>query len=171
MAAIQKIIPHLWFVGNAEEAVNYYTSIFKNSNIGRISRYGSEGQEITKKAPGEVLTIEFELEGKPFIALNGSDENFKFNESVSFLVNCKDQKEIDYYWDKLTEGGDPKAQQCGWLKDKFGLSWQINSPELSTMIADKDSEKVDRVMKAMFPMKKLNIAELKKAYQEEGVHA
>jgi len=171
MATIQKIVPNLWFVSNAEEAVKYYTSIFKNSKVGRIARYGNEGQDITKKKPGEVLTIEFEIEGTPFVALNGSQENFTFNESISFIVNCKDQKEIDYYWDKLTPGGDPKAQVCGWLKDKFGVSWQINSTELSDMVVDKDVEKVDRVMQAMFKMKKLDIAVLKKAYNGEAVPA
>src|SRR6185369_5556815 len=124
MPTTQKIAPCLWFNGQAEEAAKYYTGIFKNSKIRKISHYTEAGREIHKQKPGSVLTVEFELEGQPFTALNGGPE-FKFNEAVSLQVLCEDQKEIDYYWDQLTKGGDPSAQQCGWLKDRFGVSWQV----------------------------------------------
>ena len=156
-------MPNLLFDTQAEEAAKYYVSIFKNSKLGRITRYPKEGFEVHKRAPGSVLTVEFELEGQQFLALNGPD--VKFNESVSFIVNCDTQKEIDYYWDKLGAGGDPNAQQCGWLKDKFGLSWQITPAELQEMISDKDPSKVGRVMETFMPMKKLIIAEIREAYE------
>ena len=159
---MKNIVPCLWFDGNAEEAVKFYASVFKKTRIGRISRYGEEGYEIHGKRAGTVLTIEFELLGQLFIALNAGPE-FKFNEAVSFQVHCKTQKEIDYYWEKLSAGGDERAQQCGWLKDKFGLSWQIVPEVLGKMMTDKDPRQSERVMKALLPMKKLDIKALKQA--------
>lgn len=161
---MQKITPCLWFDDQAEEAANFYTSIFKNSKIGNITRYGKEGYEIHGKEEGTVLTVDFEIEGVKFTALNGGPV-FKFNEAISFVVHCKMQKELDYYWEKLSEGGDEKAQQCGWLKDKYGVSWQIVPEELSELIGDPASEKSQRAMKAMFQMKKIDIKALKQAYE------
>ncbi|MGH7799717.1 MAG: VOC family protein [Thermodesulfobacteriota bacterium] len=160
---MQKITPCLWFDSNAEEAVNFYTSIFKNSKIGKISRYGEAGCEIHGKPAGTVMTIEFELNGQVFTALNGGPI-FKFNEAISFQVNCESQEEVDYYWGKLSEGGDEKAQQCGWLKDKYGLSWQIVPTVLGELLQDKDTKKSERVMKALLQMKKLDVKSLKQAY-------
>lgn len=164
MASIQKITNCLWFDGQAEEAANFYISVFKNGQITRISYYGNEGQEIHGGKAGTVLAVEFELNGQSFIGLNGGPD-FKFSEAVSFMIQCKSQEEIDYYWEKLNEGGDPKAQQCGWVKDKFGLSWQITPTVLLEMEADPDREKADKVIKAMLKMKKLDIAELERAYK------
>lgn len=160
---MQKISTNLWFDKQAEEAARYYTSIFKNSKIGRISYYGKEGYEIHGMKEGTVMTIEFELEGREYLALNGGPI-FRFNEAVSFIVNCENQEEVDYYWDKLKAGGDEKAQQCGWLKDKFGLSWQVVPTQLAKLMSDPDKEKARRVMKAMLQMKKLDIAKLQAAY-------
>jgi predicted 3-demethylubiquinone-9 3-methyltransferase (glyoxalase superfamily) len=162
---MQKITPCLWFDSNAEEAVNFYTSVFKKSKIGNISRYGKEGFEIHGKPAGTVLTMEFELDGQAFTALNGGPI-FKFNEALSFQVSCETQEEVDYYWGKLSEGGDPKAQQCGWLKDKYGLSWQVVPTLLGMLLRDKDPEKSGRVMKAMLQMKKIDIKGLKQAYEQ-----
>jgi predicted 3-demethylubiquinone-9 3-methyltransferase (glyoxalase superfamily) len=163
MKNMQKITISLWFDTQAEEAAKFYTSVFKNSKLGRMSHYGKEGYDIHKKPEGTVLTVEFELEGQKFIALNGGPD-FKFNEAVSVVVNCETQEEIDYYWGKLTPGGDPAAQQCGWLKDKYGLSWQITPTALDDMMSDPHTEKTERVMKAMLKMKKLNLEELERAY-------
>jgi predicted 3-demethylubiquinone-9 3-methyltransferase (glyoxalase superfamily) len=160
-----KITPCLWFDSNAEEAVNFYASIFKNSKTGKISRYGKEGYEIHQKAEGSVLTMEFELNGQPFTALNGGPV-FKFNEAISFQVACESQDELDYYWEKLSEGGDEKAQQCGWLKDKYGVSWQIVPSVLGQLLQDKDAKKSESVMKALLQMKKLDIRTLKQAYEQ-----
>jgi predicted 3-demethylubiquinone-9 3-methyltransferase (glyoxalase superfamily) len=160
---MQIITPCLWFDNNAEEAVKFYASIFKNSKIGKISRYGKEGYEIHGKPEGTVLTVEFELNGQTFTALNGGP-TFKFNEAISFQVHCKSQKEVDYYWNKLSKGGDEKAQQCGWLKDKYGLSWQIVPTVLGKMLNDKDPKKSKRVMHALLQMRKLDIATLRRAY-------
>ena len=165
--SIHKISPCLWFDGQAEEAVSHYTSIFKNSKVGRITRFGKAGYEIHGIPEGTVMTIEFELEGYPFVALNGGPL-FKFNEAISFMVNCETQEEVDYYWEKLSEGGDESAQVCGWLKDQFGVSWQIVPIELSNMLVDPDKEKVERVLQAMYSMKKLDIAELREAYENGG---
>lgn len=164
MAILQKIIPNLWFDGQAEEAANYYVSIFKNSSLGRISRYGKEGIEIHKKPEGSVLTIEFQLEGQSFMALNGGPE-FTFNEAISFVIDCNTQEEIDYYWNKLIQGGDEKAQICGWLKDKFGVSWQVVPIQLNEMLVDPDPQKSARVMSEIFKMKKLDLSILQKAYE------
>jgi len=162
---MQKITPCLWFDSNAEEAVDFYTAIFKNSKIGNISRYGEAGYEIHRKPAGTVLTMEFELNGQAFTALNGGPM-FKFNEAISFQVGCESQEEVDYYWEKLSEGGDKKAQQCGWLKDKYGLSWQIVPTVLGEMLQDKDAKKSESVMKALLQMKKLDIKTLKQAYEQ-----
>lgn len=162
---MQKITPCLWFDDNAEEAVKCYTSIFKKSKIGRIARYGEEGYEIHGKRAGTVMTIEFELNGQTFTALNGGPV-FKFNEAISFQVGCKSQEEVDYYWEKLSQGGDEKAQQCGWLKDKYGVSWQIVPAVLGEMLQDNDAEVSNQVMKALLQMKKLDIKKLKQAYAQ-----
>lgn len=162
---MQKISPCLWFDDNAEDAVKFYASIFKDSKIGNVTRFGKEGYEIHKKKEGSVMTIDFEIEGQKFLALNGGPI-FKFNEAISFQIYCDTQEEIDYYWDKLTEDGDKNAQVCGWLKDKFGVSWQVVPVALIKMLEDKDSRKTERVMKAMLQMQKLDIDALTKAYQE-----
>jgi predicted 3-demethylubiquinone-9 3-methyltransferase (glyoxalase superfamily) len=164
MATMQKITSNLWFDNQAEEAAKFYTSIFKNSRIGKISRYGKEGFEVHGMPEGTVMTIEFWLENQQFLALNGGPV-FKFNEAVSFIVNCESKEEVDYYWDKLTEGGDEKAQVCGWLKDKFGLSWQVVPTALSEMLSDPDKKKSQSVMKEMLKMKKLDLPTLQRAYE------
>jgi predicted 3-demethylubiquinone-9 3-methyltransferase (glyoxalase superfamily) len=158
---MQKITPFLWFDHEAEEAAKFYTSIFKNSKIGRILRYNEEAAEKSGRPKGSVLTVEFEIEGEKFVALNGGPQ-FKFNESISFVVNCETQEEVDDYWKKLTADGGEESQ-CGWLKDKFGLSWQITPTVLIDMLHDKDSEKSERVMKAMLQMQKIDIKTLKDA--------
>jgi predicted 3-demethylubiquinone-9 3-methyltransferase (glyoxalase superfamily) len=163
---MQKISPCLWFDDQGEEAAKFYTSIFKDSKMGDVTRYGKEGYEIHGREEGTVMTVEFEIEGQKFLALNGGPI-FKFNEAISFQVYCETQEEVDYYWEKLSEGGDEKAQQCGWLKDKYGVSWQIVPTILIKMLKDKDSEKSQRVMKAMLQMHKLDISTLKKAYDEK----
>jgi len=161
---MQKITPFLWFDDQAEEAADFYTSIFKNSRVGNILRYGEEAARVSEsgRPVGSVLTIEFEIAGQKFVALNGGPQ-FKFNESVSFVVNCETQDEVDYFWAKLTsDGGEESA--CGWLKDKYGLSWQITPTVLIDMLHDKDPPKAERVMKAMLEMKKIDIEKLKAAY-------
>ena len=163
MQVIQKITPCLWFDDQAEEAVQFYTAIFRNSKIVNIARYGEAGHEVHRKPAGTVMTVAFELDGQPFTALNGGPM-FKFNEAISFQINCETQEEVDYYWENLSEGGDAKAQQCGWLKDKYGASWQVVPSVLLHMINDPDSEKSQRAMKAMLQMKKIDIDELKRAY-------
>jgi predicted 3-demethylubiquinone-9 3-methyltransferase (glyoxalase superfamily) len=160
--SVNKITPCLWFDTEAEEAANFYVSIFKNSKIKSISRYGKEGFEIHKKPAGTAMTVEFEINGQPFLALNGGP-HFKFNEAISFQVHCKTQEEIDYFWSKLTEGG--QESRCGWLKDKFGLSWQVVPAALREMLAGPDAEKSQRVTKAFLQMKKLEIAALRRAYE------
>lgn len=167
MATIQKITPNLWFDREAEEAANYYISIFKNGKINKISRYGKEGFEIHKMPAGSVMVVEFTLEGQTFLALNGGPL-FTFSEAISFVVNCETQEEIDYYWNKLSESGDKNAQQCGWLKDKYGLSWQIVPTIMDDMLLD-GSKKSEAVMKAMLKMKKLDIQKLEEAYNGEAV--
>ena len=167
MAKFHKIETNLWFDTQAEEAAKYYVSIFKNGSIGKITRYGKEGFEIHKKPAGSVLTVAFTVNGQDFLALNGGPV-FKFNESVSFIVKCDTQEEIDYYWNKLSEGGDKNAQQCGWLKDKFGLSWQIVPSAIDKWELD-GSERADALMKVMFKMKKLDIKKLEEAYNKEPV--
>lgn len=166
MATMQKITSNLWFDKQAEEAVDLYTSIFKNSTIKRTTHYGKEGFEIHGMPAGTVMTIEFTLEGQTFVALNGGPY-FKFTEAISFIVNCETQDEVDYYWNKLGAGGDEKAQMCGWLKDKFGLSWQIVPTRLTELVNDPDSEKSQRATRAMLRMKKLDIKALERAYNDE----
>ena len=162
---MQKITPCLWFDSNAEEAVNFYATIFDNSKIGNVSRYGEAGHEIHGMPAGTVLAIEFELNGQAFTALNGGPV-FRFNEAISFQVDCKSQEEVDYYWGKLAEGGDQKAQHCGWLKDKFGVSWQIVPDILAKMLQDKEPRKSERVMKALLQMGKIETKTLQQAYED-----
>lgn len=157
---MQKITPFLWFNDQAEEAVNFYTSIFKNSKIGEVSRYMEGGMG----EPGKVMTASFSLNGQDFIALNGGP-NFKFTEAVSLYVSVETQAEVDYLWEKLTVGGGEPGP-CGWLKDKFGLSWQIVPTALMTLLGDQDSEKAGRVMQAMLKMGKIDIAGLQRAYDQ-----
>jgi predicted 3-demethylubiquinone-9 3-methyltransferase (glyoxalase superfamily) len=157
MIAMHKITPFLWFDNEAEEAARFYCSIFKNSKLGTIARYGEAGPG----PKGGVMTISFELDGQPFTALNGVP-HFKFNEAVSFVVNCRDQAEVDELWHKLSEGGE--TSRCGWLKDKYGLSWQIVPIALMELMSDPDPEKSKRVMQAMLQMIKIDIAKLKAAH-------
>ncbi len=158
MPGKQKITTFLWFDSQAEEAARHYTSIFKNSKILNVARYGEAGPG----PKGSVMTVSFQLEGQEFIALNGGPQ-FKFTEAISLVVNCETQKEVDEYWSKLTAGGG--ESQCGWLKDKYGLSWQIVPTALTRMLQDKDPEKSKRVMQAMLQMKKIDIARLEQAYR------
>jgi predicted 3-demethylubiquinone-9 3-methyltransferase (glyoxalase superfamily) len=159
--AAQKILPCLWFDNQAEDAANFYCSIFKDSRIETISRYGKEGHEIHGRDAGSVMVVVFDLEGQRFVGLNGGPL-FKFTEAVSFQVHCASQQEVDYYWGKLTEGG--KEVQCGWLKDKFGLSWQVVPTALIEMLMDKDPAKVARVTRAYLQMKKFDIEALRRAF-------
>jgi predicted 3-demethylubiquinone-9 3-methyltransferase (glyoxalase superfamily) len=163
-AAVQPISPCLWFDSQAEEAARFYVSIFTKGQIVNITRYPAVGQEVHKRAPGSVMTVEFVLNGLPFTALNGGPI-FKFNEAVSLQVMCTTQAEIDHYWAKLNEGGDAGAQACGWLKDKFGLSWQIVPTGMAKMFKDPKSPATERAFAAMMKMKKIDIAELKRAYK------
>jgi len=160
----QKIIPNLWFDSEAEAAVAFYISIFNDSSIKRTTRYTQDGFEFHKKPAGSVMTIEFIIEGQEFVALNAGPL-FKFNEAISFIVNCENQDEVDHYWGKLAEGGDERAQACGWLKDKFGVSWQIVPTALNELLLDSDPAKASRVLQAMYRMKKLDIAPLVDAYE------
>ncbi len=164
---IQKITPFLWFDNQAEEAVSFYTSIFKNSKIVSITRYGEEGAEASGRPKGTIMTIAFRLAGQEFVALNGGP-HFKFTEAISFVVNCESQDEVDYYCEKLSGGSDEKAQQCGWLKDKYGVSWQIVPTVLVELLNDPDPQKSGRVMKAILKMKKIDIETLKQASDRQG---
>jgi len=161
---MQKITPFLWFDNQAEEAANFYASIFKNSKIVSVARYGEEGAKVSGRPKGTAMTVAFQLDGQEFVALNGGP-HFKFSEAISFVVNCKTQEEVDHYWEKLSAGGDEKAQQCGWLKDKYGLSWQIVPDVLGEMLQDKNPKKSESVMQALLQMKKLDIKTLKQAYE------
>jgi predicted 3-demethylubiquinone-9 3-methyltransferase (glyoxalase superfamily) len=163
MPNIQKITPCLWFDEQAEEAAKFYTTIFNHSKIVSMTRYGEAGHEVHGRPAGTVMTVAFELDGHAFTALNGGPV-FKFNEAISFQVSCETQEEVDYYWEKLSEGGDEQAQQCGWLKDKYGVSWQVIPTALLEMLNDPDSEKAQRAMEAMLQMQKIDIAKLKRAY-------
>lgn len=165
MATTQKITSNLWFDDQAEEAATFYTSIFKNSHIGKITRYGKAGYEFHRKAEGSAMTVEFFIEGQQFVALNGGPD-FKFNEAISFIVNCDTQEELDYYWERLSEGGDEKAQMCGWLKDKFGVSWQIVPSILTDLLNDASAGQSEKVTEAIFKMKKLDIVTLQNALLE-----
>ncbi len=157
---MQKITPFLWFDNQAEEAVKFYTSIFKNSRIGKIAPYGDAGPG----PKGSVMTVEFQLEGQEFVALNGGP-HFKFTEAISFVVNCKTQAEVDKFWKKLSAGG--KEVQCGWLKDKYGLSWQIVPTVLGELLSDKDAAKSQRIIQAVLQMVKLDIKKLKQAAKQK----
>lgn len=164
---MQKITPFLWFDNDAEEAANFYVSVFSaagrnNSKIMDIARYGDAGAKVSGKPKGSAMTVRFQLKGQEFVALNGGSI-FRFTEAISFLVNCKTQDEVDRLWEKLSEGGQPG--QCGWLKDKFGLSWQIVPVGLGEMLQDKDAAKSERVMQAMLQMRKIDIARLQQAYE------
>lgn len=163
MASIPKMAICLWFDSQAEDAVDFYTSIFKNSKIIKTLHFGEAGYEIHQRPAGSIMTIEFELNGQLFTALNGGP-HFKFNEAISIEVHCESQAELDHYWDNLSEGGPKEAQQCGWLKDKYGLSWQIVPNILSDFMNDKNYAKTERVMSAMLQMKKLDFAALEKAF-------
>ena len=161
---MQKITPFLWFDNQAEEAVKFYTSLFKNSRIGKIARYDEAGEKVSGRPKGSVMTVEFQIEGQEFVALNGGP-HFKFNEAISFVVNCNTQAEVDRFWKKLSAGG--KKVQCGWLKDKYGVSWQIVPTILGELLSGKDAGKSQRVMQAMLKMVKLDIKELKQAYDKK----
>jgi predicted 3-demethylubiquinone-9 3-methyltransferase (glyoxalase superfamily) len=162
MPHVQRITPCLWFDRQAEEAVAFYTTVFKDSRIVEVSRYGEAGREVHGQRPGTVMTVAFELAGQAFTALNGGPA-FTFNEAISFQVNCETQEEVDHYWTRLSEGGDERAQQCGWLKDRYGLSWQIVPTVLGELLSARDAKKAKRVMEAMLKMKKIDIAALKAA--------
>jgi predicted 3-demethylubiquinone-9 3-methyltransferase (glyoxalase superfamily) len=159
-ADIQKITPFLWFDDNAEEAVDFYVSVFRDSAVTNVTRYGPEASKASGRPEGTVMTITFQLEGQEFVALNGGPI-FRFTEAVSFAVSCGSQEEIDYYWEKLSAGGDEKAQECGWLKDRYGLSWQITPAVLPELLLDP--EKSRKVMKALLQMRKIDIEILKAA--------
>ena len=163
MATTQRISPCLWFADQAEEAARFYTGIFPNSRITAISRYGEAGTEIHGRPAGSVMTVAFELDGHAFTALNGGPA-FTFNEAISLQVHCATQEEIDHYWEKLSEGGDPKAQQCGWLKDRYGVSWQVVPNFLPELFGNASSSGAQRATNALLRMKKLDIAELRAAY-------
>ena len=160
---MQKITPCLWFENQAEEAAKFYASIFKNSKIGNITRYGEAGAKVSGRPKGSVMTVTFEIEGQEFVALNGGP-HFTFSEAISLMVKCETQKEIDEMWEKLSHGGEEGP--CGWLKDKYGLSWQIVSPEWNEMLRDKDVRKSERVMKAILQMTKPDIKAIKQAYEQ-----
>lgn len=160
---MQKITPFLWFDKNAAQAVRFYTGIFKNSKIKKITRYTDAGRKIHKHKPGSVMTVEFTLAGQNFVALNGGPD-FKFTEAVSLVIYCATQREVDYYFKKLSAGGPKHSQMCGWLKDKYGLSWQIVPAMLPRLLADRNIEKSKRVMQALLQMRKLDIAKLKAAH-------
>jgi predicted 3-demethylubiquinone-9 3-methyltransferase (glyoxalase superfamily) len=163
MSVTCRITPCLWFDHQAEEAANYYVGIFKNSRITTVSRYGKAGQEVHGQPPGSVMVVAFELDGQTFTALNGGPL-FKFTEAISLQVNCETQAEIDYYWAKLGQGGDATAQQCGWVRDQYGLSWQVVPALLQTLFVGASNEKTDRAMTAVMQMKKLDIAQIQQAY-------
>lgn len=163
MPASHRISPCLWFDDQAEEAARLYISLFENSRILDVSRYGEAGQEVHGRKPGSVMTVRFELDGQPFTALNGGP-HFRFTEAVSFVVECATQAEVDHYWEGLSAGGDPAAQQCGWLKDRFGLSWQVVPGPLYQMLEDPDPAKSGRVMNSLLQMKKLDLDALRRAY-------
>ena len=160
--AKHKITPCLWFDTQAEDAARYYCSVFRNSKLGKISRFPNAGQDVHGKPAGSVMTVEFELDGQPFVALNGGPQ-FKFDEAVSFQIYCDTQADIDHYWSKLTAGGGQEGP-CGWLKDKFGLSWQVVPSRIPQMMSDADTEKSARVMNAFMKMKKLDLATIERAY-------
>lgn len=162
---MQRITPFLWFDNQAEAAAKFYVSVFENSKITNVARYGEAGAKASGMPKGTAMTVTFQLEGQDFTALNGG-RHFKFTEAISFVVNCETQTEVDELWEKLSDGGEEGP--CGWLKDKYGLSWQIVPTVLVKMLQDKDARKSERVMKAMLQMRKIDIEDLKRAYQQEG---
>jgi predicted 3-demethylubiquinone-9 3-methyltransferase (glyoxalase superfamily) len=168
MQTTQKIAPCLWFDHQAEEAARFYVSVFRNSKIISVSHYGKAGYEIHRMPAGTVMTVAFELDGQHFTALNGGPV-FKFNEAVSLQIFCKTQEEVDYYWSELSEGGDPRAQQCGWLKDKYGLSWQVVPTVLLDLMSNPETS--ERAMQAMLQMKKIDIAALEQAVRPTGARS
>lgn len=161
---MKKVNAFLWFDSEAEEAAKFYVGIFKNSKIGRIARYPKDAAEKIGRPPGSAMTVEFILDGVSFVALNGGPQ-FEFTEAISFNVNCENQEEIDYFWERLSAGGGSTGP-CGWLKDKFGVSWQVSPVFLGDMLADRDADKAERVMQAMLQMSKFDIAALQKAYRD-----
>jgi predicted 3-demethylubiquinone-9 3-methyltransferase (glyoxalase superfamily) len=163
MNLARRIAPCLWFDDQAEQAAAFYTSVFPDSRITAVSRYGKAGFEILGRPAGSVLTVAFELDGQPFTALNGGPV-FKFNEAISLQVSCDSQQEIDHYWERLSAGGDERAQQCGWLKDRFGVSWQVVPAALPEMMTDPDPARSERVMVALLRMKKLDLEQLRRAH-------
>lgn len=166
MATLNRLVPCLWFDSEAKEATDFYIGIFPNSRIKTITRYGTAGKEVHGREAGSIMTVEFELDGQPFTALNGGP-HFRFNEAVSFQIMCRTQEEIDRYWERLGAGGDPSAQQCGWLKDRYGLSWQVVPEGMEEMFKDEKSPGAARAMNAMLQMKKLDIEALREAYEGE----
>lgn len=162
MSQLQRISPFLWFDGQAEPAARFYTDVFPDSRIVRINRYTEAGKDIHGHEPGSVMVVDFELSGQPFAALNGGPQ-FRFTEAVSFMVRCENQKEIDHYWERLSEGGDPNAQQCGWLKDRYGLCWQVVPAALPELLGDSDRQRAGRVMQALMDMARIDIAALEAA--------
>ena len=164
MPEIQRLTPCLWFDQQAEEAARFYVSIFQNSKIGNVARYTEAGQEIHGRPPGSAMTVAFQLDGQEFIALNGGPV-FKFNEAISLVVNCDSQAEVDYYWEKLSQGGDEQAQQCGWLKDRYGVSWQVVPTAMAELMSGSLPGGAQRATEAMLKMKKLDIGELRRAYE------
>ena len=170
MAKVQKISPCLWFAEEAEEAARFYVGIFENSRITSITRYSTAGVETHKRPPGSVMTVGFELDGQKFTALNGGPI-FRFNEAISLEVQCESQEEIDYFWQKLSAGGDPSAQVCGWLKDRYGLSWQVVPANIADLFQDEESPGAHAAMEAMLKMKKLDMAALNEAHDSAEAHA
>ena len=167
MANLQRITPCLWFAEEAEQAARFYTGIFPNSRITLVTRYSDVGSEIHHRAPGSVMVVAFELDGHSFTALNGGPV-FTFNEAISLQVNCRTQEEIDYYWERLSAGGDAEAQQCGWLKDRYGVSWQVVPDGMDELFEDENSAGTKRATAAMLGMKKLDIAALRRAHEGVG---
>ena len=163
---MSRITPCLWFNDNAEEAARFYVSVFKQSRLGTITRYGEPGAEVSGRPKGSVMTATFEIDGQEFVALNGGP-TFTFNEAVSFQVHCHTQEEVDHYWNALSTGGDAQAQQCGWLKDRYGVSWQIVPTVLIEMLKDGDPRKANRVMQAVLQMNNIDITTLQNAYEEK----
>jgi predicted 3-demethylubiquinone-9 3-methyltransferase (glyoxalase superfamily) len=162
MGVSRRITPCLWFDSQAEEAAKFYTGIFRNSKITQVSHYGEAGREVHGRPVGSVMTVAFELDGQAFTALNGGPV-FRFNEAISLQINCETQAEVDHFWERLSEGGDPKAQQCGWLKDRYGVSWQVVPSVLPRLMSDPDPAKSGRAMQAMLQMKKIDIDKLERA--------
>jgi len=161
---MQKITPFLWFNDKAEEAAHFYTSVFKNSKIGRVIRYGEDGAKASGRPKGTVMTVAFRLDGQEFVALNGGPQ-FTFSPAISFVVNCNNQEEVDELWERLSEGGH--QNRCGWLQDKYGISWQIVPSSLGEMLSDTDVQKTQRVMKAILQMNKIDINSLRQAYEHQ----